>query len=418
MKKVLFLIHTLGGGGAEKVLVNLVNNLDPSKYDITLMTVIDVGILKKDLKDNIHYKTMVKNPFKKDKKVSPKDISTSGSLLNKTSKVKVILAKVYTFAWRHAPVKVIYRAFIKEKYDVEIAFLEGICAKIIAASDNTDSLKYSWIHVDLVNQHKSSKIFRNLFEEKSVYDKFDKIICVSNVVKDQFIKKYDIDRRKVIVRYNPIDSIEIINKSKEPIFDYIEKNKFTICSVGRLNAQKAFDRLLRIHKKLVEEGLKHDLWIIGEGTSKVQLEKYIADNNLEFSCKLLGYKRNPYNYFKQADLFVCSSIAEGFSTVASEAIVLGLPIVTTDCSGMKELLGYNNDYGIVTENDEDKLYEGIRTILSNKNLYDYYKARIIERKELFNLNKSIANIEYLLDNEMSVIKSLEYDINGILEANR
>lgn len=398
MKKVLFLIHTLGGGGAEKVLVNLVNNLDSSKYDITVMTVVDVGELRSCLNDNIKYKTTIKIKNKKAKNFDSDSKSKSGSLLGTGGKLKKTLAKFYANIWKYIPTKLFYKIFIKEKYDVEISFLEGICAKIISSSSNKNSKKYAWIHVDLIKQKKSDGVFKNINEAIDTYKKFDNIVCVSKVVKSQFEKKYGIDSNKVIVKYNSIDKNDILFKSTEKILDYEkEKNFVTICSVGRLNAQKAYDRLLRITKRLKNEGYKIKLFIIGEGTSKNSLEEYIHENNLSSDIKLIGFKNNPYPYMKLCDLFVCSSIAEGFSTVVSEAIVLGKVIVTTDCSGMKEMLGENNEYGVVTDNDEDSLYMGIKYLLDNKEKYNYYQEKIIERFNMFDLDKTVKAVETLID---------------------
>ncbi len=390
-KKILFLIHTLGGGGAEKVLVNLVNNMDYKKYDITVMTLLDVGELRYNLNKEVKYKTTIK--LRKNKKVKTKD--KSGSLLNKSNKFIILIAKMYALMWKCMPTKLLYKIFVKEKYDYEISFLEGISAKFISSSSNKDSKKYAWIHVDLINQTKSSNVFKNIKDEIKCYNKFDNIICVSKVVKEQFIKKYNIDEDKVLVKYNSIDKNEIISKSKEKC-SYVKDNKsILLCSIGRLNGQKAYDRLLRVFKKLLDDKFKIKLIIIGEGTSKDELENYIKENDMGNYVKLLGFKSNPYKYLKQSDLFVCSSKAEGFSTVVTESIILGIPVVTTDCSGMKEMLGENNEYGIVTENDEESLYEGIKKLLSNKELFEYYKKQVKKRANFFDLKNSVKEVERL-----------------------
>ena len=112
---------------------------------------------------------------------------------------------------------------------------------------------------------------------------------------------------------------------------------------------------------------------------------------------LLGYKKNPYKYIRNSDLFVCSSRAEGFSTVVSEAIILEKPIVTTECSGMRELLGDNSEYGIICENNTKALYESLLKVLSNKELYLELKEKIIERKNIFDINKTIKDIEEFIE---------------------
>ena len=112
---------------------------------------------------------------------------------------------------------------------------------------------------------------------------------------------------------------------------------------------------------------------------------------------MLGYKENPYIYVAKSDLFVCSSRAEGFSTSVSEAIILGKPVVTTECSGMRELLGENSEYGIICENNTEALYQSLHDILTNKEKYEYYNNKIIERKNIFDIKKSIKDIENLFE---------------------
>ena len=392
MKKVLFLIHTLGGGGAEKVLVNLANGMDKTKFDVTVMTVINTGIFRESLNSDVKYKYIFNIPLRKNNKSISND-NKSGSLLSKPSKIINRLGRIYSFMWKYMPVNLFYKLAIKEKYDIEVAFLEGICAKIISGSNNKNSKKISWIHVDLLNQKKSEFVFKNRETEKKCYEKFDEIVCVSNIVKEQFIKKFNIDENKVSVKYNPIDSVEVNKKANDIVTDIEKSNKFTFCSVGRLITQKGYDRLLRVHKNLVEQGIDYELWIIGEGNKKSILQEFIDENKLQDSVKLLGFKNNPYKYMNIADAFVCSSRAEGFSTVASEAAILGKPIVTVNCSGMNELLGYKNEYGIVTENTEEDLLNGMKSLILDRNLYDTYKERSMKRRKIFNLEQAIKEIE-------------------------
>lgn len=396
-KKVLFLIHTLQVGGAEKVLVNLVNNMDKSKFDVTVMTVINTGAFRYELNDDVNYKYIYSLPFFNNKTKRSKNTNDkSGNLYNKTSKIKRILANCYKLFWKYASIKSIYKHHIKEKYDVEVAFLEGVSAKIISHSNNEDSKKICWIHVDLLNECKTEGFFKNYNNEKECYERFDEIIGVSEHVKSQFIKKFNTDENKVKVAYNPIDSDFIEKQSLIPVED-VKKSKFTILSIGRLSKQKGFDRLLNIVKKLNLDGFEFELWIIGVGDEEASLKKFIVDNSLN-NVKMLGYKKNPYPYIKMCDLVVCSSRAEGFSTVISESIILEKPIVTTLCSGMIELLG-NSEYGIVCDNDEDSLYNSLNLVLSNKEEYNKLCKKIIGRKKIFDLKESIYSVEKILENE-------------------
>lgn len=388
MKKLLFLIHTLGGGGAERVLVNLVNNIDPTQFDVTVMTVIDTGIYKKQLASHVHYRSMIRFPSKKEQKGNE-----SGSLLGRTTKLKTVGVKLYTFFWRHAPLKLIHKLFIGNKYDVEVAFLEGICAKIIANSGNSCSQKISWIHVDMVNQHKSKNVFTSEQQERITYNKFDKIVCVSNYVKEQFFKLFNIDEKKVTVKYNVIDANEVMALASNKT---IAHNKFTICSVGRLNKQKNYMRLAQCVYKLHTDGYDFDTIVIGEGTSREELNAYITEHNMSSYFKLIGFHRNPYPYVKNADLFVCSSDAEGYSTSVVEALILGIPVVTTDCAGMSEIIG-DSESGIITEKSVASLCNGIALLLNDKELYEKAKANAIRRGQDFCLDKSVRDIVKLFD---------------------
>lgn len=130
--------------------------------------------------------------------------------------------------------------------------------------------------------------------------------------------------------------------------------------------------------------------------------KIIKEQNLERYVTLVGYKTNPYKYVKSCDLFVCSSYSEGFSTAVTESLIVGTLVVTTLCSGMEELLGYNNEYGIITDNNDDALYGGIKSLVEDLDLLKKYREKATERgNQLCNENNAI-KVEKLLDNLMGM----------------
>ena len=135
--------------------------------------------------------------------------------------------------------------------------------------------------------------------------------------------------------------------------------------MGGLVQQKGYDRLLRIYNNIVKKEKNIHLYILGEGNQRKELEKYIRNNNLGDKVTLLGYKENPYKYVKKADLFVCSSYYEGYSTAVTEALIVGTPVITTLCSGMQELLD-NGTYGMIVENNEESLYNGLKKLINDK----------------------------------------------------
>ncbi len=384
--KVLFVIHTLGGGGAENVLVNTVNQLSKDN-DVTLMTLIDVGINKERLNDNVKYKTIFKPPFK-----SKKSTSLSS---NKTSNIKKGLIKVYTIIWKNMPIKFLRKLFIKSNYDVEIAFLEGITAKFVSESKTK---KICWIHVDMNKENKSDAFFKNIKEQEIMYNKFDKIVSVSKNVQNEFLTKFpNISIDKCEVLYNPIDRVEILNKSMlNSDIDYFKADYPKVITIGRLAKQKGYDRLLRVCKRLKDENYKFKLIILGIGELHDEYNEYIISNELDEYVVLAGYIDNPYKYLVQSDFFVCSSITEGFSTVVSEASILEIPTVTTDCPGMYELFG-DNEYGYIVQNDENGIYNGMKYYFDNPSKVAEYKNKLKKMNQRFDLKKSVIEVEKLLN---------------------
>ena len=98
---------------------------------------------------------------------------------------------------------------------------------------------------------------------------------------------------------------------------------------------------------------------------------------------LAGFKNNPYKYINKCDIYVCSSRREGFSTAVTEALILGKPVVSTNCSGAYELLGYNNEYGIVVENSTKGIYDGLKLLLKDPLLVEKYRKKAIIRGKKF-----------------------------------
>lgn len=368
MKKLLFFIPNLMHGGAEKVLVNLVNNLDKEKYDITLQTLFDVGINKKYLNKEIKYKYFLKNIFKGNS----------------------IILKLFT-------PKFLYKTLIKDEYDIVVSYLEGPATRIIVGCPYKSTKKISWIHTELNNEKLFSTGFRNFKEAKSSYESYDKVICVSEKVKDSFINISGI-KQNVDVLYNVNETDDIILKSKKNLEDIqLNKSKINICSVGKVTEVKGYYRLAKVHKRLLEEGFEHNIYIIGTGEDELKIRKYLNENNLEDSFHLIGFRDNPYKYVAKCDLFVCSSYREGFSTAVTESLVVGTPVVSTLCSGAQELLGYNNEYGLIVENREEGIYKGLKILLEDKELLEYYKKKASERGSFFSKEKTVAAVEKMLD---------------------
>jgi len=376
MKKILICIDSLRGGGAEKVLTDLLNKI-ASKYEITLFLIFNDGLHKENLPANIKVKYLVNN---------------RNALLQKNKKVGAILEKAISIMFRNVPPNILYRIFVRNSYEVEIAFLEGKSTKLISGS-NQLSKKIAWVHTNLKNHHWTKVLYKNVDEEKKQYRSFNEIVFVSQDSLEGYLEKFgEENNRKLKVIYNPIDELNIKDKLKMSEESY---NEFTICSIGRLGKEKGFDRLLRAHAKLISQGLYHNLIILGDGVEKDNLIKLCEELKVTKTVKFLGFKKNPYKYIKNANLFVCSSRTEGYSLVLAEAMIIGLPVLSTACGGTKEILE-NGKYGMVVENSERGIYQGIQYLMHNREKIEYYKSMSEKRSRDFRIDKSIKQITELL----------------------
>ena len=214
-------------------------------------------------------------------------------------------------------------------------------------------------------------------------------------MKEDFLSLYP-EFDNVIVRYNTIETDRIIALKDELIEDAVFlDDEFKLVAVGKISKRKGFDRLARIIKRLREEGYPVHLYALGVGGDQEEIQYYLNENNLNQYFSFLGYQTNPYKYMAKCDLFVCASLAEGFSTAATEALIVGIPVCTVEVSGMKEMLGDNNEWGIVTENSEEALYCGIKTLLDEKQVLSYYKNRAIQRGRVFSTKNTVNQVEAL-----------------------
>ena len=367
-KKIIIYINQIClRGGVEKVFYTLINNLTPDKYDITILTT--VAYISDDLKIGIYDDTIKRYFFYFDE-------------FSKNFFVRQ-LQKLYN---KIAPF-FIDRIIKSKKWDIAIAAQEGMYAEYIAKI--SAHKKYLWIHNDM--HQITTKNFKTKTAEKKCYDSFDKVICVSEDVKQSMLDIFG-TMNNLCVKYNPIDTIEIDLKSKENIAE-TPANHPLFVSIGRLAHQKGFDRLLPIVKKLNDEGYIFEVWIVGEGVERKNLEDYIKMHNIN-NVTLLGYRANPFAYIKLADWIICTSRFEGFNTVLQESIYLQKPIITTNNAGAHELLG-NNEYGIIMPNTDEDIYKGLKHILDNPNLQNYYSNKAFERKSFIALKDRIQKIEVI-----------------------
>ena len=336
MQSILFLIPSLAARGAERALVNLVNSLDKSRYRITVQTLFDVGPLRQELSPEIEYRPGL--PW--------------------LVRGNVAFLKLFSPS-------ILYRTIIRKRYDIVIAYLEGTCTRILSGCPYPDVKKIAWHHTCFPTVADFAYCYRSLSEAQSCYQHFDRLVAVSDLVRQSIGQYVDLPCEVI---HNIIEDGRIRQLALDPVSDIVFPDHPKLFTIGTLEPAKGYDRLLHVHCKLLKAGYIHSLYIIGEGSLRSSLQRQASQLGISDSVHFLGHQDNPYRYLAHADLYVCSSNREGLSTAVSEALILGKPVISTDCGGARELLGDHSEYGMVVDNSEQGLFDGLLRLLSDSEL--------------------------------------------------
>ncbi len=377
-KKILIRIGSLRHGGAEKALVKFLTNIPSDKYEIDLLLNLYSGMYLKEVPSWIKIHYLIKGEM----------ITTNRLQDIPVKAIRVLYQKILLmFPF------LLYKFILKgKKYDVELGAIHGIYKEILR-SPQKKSKKILWIQNDIFNlKEYTPDVIRQFF-------KFDKILVISNKLKEEMLKLATTDSEKlaVVKIFNPIDKEDTLKKADVPIDDYPFDNDIpTFISVGTVYPQKGYDRLLEVHKKLLADGLKHQLIIIGDGFDFEKTKDLLHTLELGKTAKMLGFSSNPYPYIKKADYYVMSSRHEGFPTIIAEALILTKPIIATDISGIRDLLE-DGKLGIITPNSLDGIYEGMKKVLTDKSLAEHYKNEILCTDFPFVLKNSVQHLESIID---------------------
>ncbi len=356
--KILFLTVNMGAGGAERVLVNLANGLAERGHDITVRALTDTGTNIRGLSSNVRYEALLKRSFPG-------------------------LGRLHKL-----PHRAIYNLVCSGCFDVIIPYVHGTLTRIVSYGPEAQK-KVAWLHADMEKSPFMLQLVRD-GEVESCFESYDRIIACSETVKSSFVHMTGMED-KVQVLYNTFDVAAIRRlggKGERPA-----DSGLRLVSVGKLEEVKGYRRLLSVFDRLVnQDGLDLTLTIVGEGSERKRLEKYIQEHRLEKRVSLPGFDPNPYPYIQNSDWFICSSYSEGFSSVVAESLILGVPVITTECSGMREMLG-DSHYGVITENSDEGLYDGIRENVLNS---AEWREKAKERSAFFTTNRTIGAVEEML----------------------
>lgn len=324
-KKILFVIPEYSHGGTNKSLENLLTFFDLKKYDVQIFCIYEDG--------GIYYKNLFK-PYIIHKSTLY-TLTHDHVLTRKVYGLCRKISKKANFEWLYK--KEAQRIQNKFEFDTVIAYQEGTATRFVNFFQNAK--KIAWVHYEY-----GASFWGSNHREFDIYNRFDKIVCVSDSAAESFVRVYPLLKEKTIGIYNTIDIAYINARAEEKIQDArFTEDCFSILSVGRFASPKQFQLIPEIAKRIKEQTKKDFKWyIIGpDGGYLQETQQNIIHQGVEKTVILLGAKDNPYPYIKHSQLLVCTSATESFSYVIAEAKILHTPVVSNDFPVAYEVLDEN-----------------------------------------------------------------------------
>lgn len=381
--KILFYTSGVGLGGVERVILEVLKLIDKDKFDIKLaLQYENENLFENEIPKEIDYRYML-----------PLEIINK-SLYYRERKKNLFFKILYSLnlIYEKYIIKKNYLEFSKDR-DIVIDFKSGDFLKLITLNKN--SKKICWLHGEVTKLNRYSQRKEKL--RKYLKD-MDKIICICNEMKDNFLIEMPEYKDKIEVIYNPFDIEKIIKKADGienlSLDDKKRLNDDYMIMVSRYDiVQKDFFTLIKAYEFFNKKNNGIKLYLLGDGPDKEKIEQEIKSRELTENIILLGKRNNPYPWIKNSKLLIHSSRYEGLPTVLIESLILNKNIISTDCkTGPKEILG-NGKYGVLVEVGDYKIMAlEMEKLLSNENKTDFKEA--VER---FEGKKIISKIEELIE---------------------
>lgn len=370
-KRILFIDGPLGGGGAERVLIDILRNIDYDQYEVDLAVICRGGALMDEVPEQVNVIEL-----------------WDGYSL--TYKLAFRMSKWLRSNWLFS--RKMNGKKLRKDYDIEISFLEGMPLKL-GALRKTAAKKATWVHVDLfTHRYEEDQFYPG--EELEAYDNMDVVVNVSNDCEKAFCKRFPECKAEKRVIYNPIDRVKIERMANE----YAVKKKhdsLTVITVGRLTPQKNPMRLLQVARLAKQAGLPVRFKWVGDGELRPQMENMRDEMGLQDMVEFTGFVKNPYPHIKGADIMMVTSDFEGFCLVICEAMCLGVPVISTRTAGPSEIIG-DNEYGILTELAADGLFESLKLFIKNSTSRKAVARKALSRPDEYSIENAIQNLYSLI----------------------
>ena len=374
--KLLFRHRSMEMGGVEKVMLSIVNNLNPEKFEITVCLNLNQGELRNEFPPHIRklYLAEGKEDFSKNIILQKIQLYQRKKKLEKLRKNPEIIDKQY----------------LKEYFDIEVGMTYNDFESVLNSS-NKNSKKIGWFHSE-INVPGLKPLLPEILKQ---FPQFDVMVYCSQKIKDLMHihhPELHFPREKVIINAISIEEIKV--KAAEKIEAFSEKPSFV--SVGRLHYRKGYHKLIEAHTKLIREGHDHQILIVGEGEHRQNLEKLIKENKVERTFILLGNKMNPYPYIKNADFFILPSESEAWPLVIAEALILQKPIIATDTGDVSMMIAPEKT-GILIPYKVEEMYYSMKRFLTDKPLISEIKNNLQNIEDQFDNKKIFESIEIMME---------------------
>lgn len=367
-KRVLFINDEMTMGGVARILNTLIQKLDKDLFDIDVLILHPHGELMNEIPS--HVNVIKSTPFFKGVDVNLKQAI-------KSIKVNQIVSKIVVLFYMKTG---LIATKIKQErnkmgliqYDVEFSAKEGFCSVFVAYGNA--KRKLNWVQVDYAQQNYASNHMPLMI---NALEKIDLNIACSLDVKNAFESLFKVSRIKVI--HNMVEEEVIRSKANETLEIKRNRNKIQFITVARFHPQKSVDRLIEAFDSVYQDHPNCELIIIGDGQLKKEIQDLAQLKSSKNVIQFLGLKSNPYPYIKQADVFVMSSLYEGYPTITLESFMSGTPVISTKVSGVSEQISESIN-GFVVENSTFGLIQQMRWVLENpewiqvakRNLMNYH----------------------------------------------
>lgn len=394
MKKILFMCINMNIGGTEKALLTMLNEIDDSKYDITLLMLEEYGGFLNEIPSFVKVKYVDEYKSIKPFVNEPPKILIKRLIRNKEYLIGLTTLSSYSISKITNNISYYYRYILRnvkkidEEYDLAVAYAGPMdFITYFVLNKIKAKKKVQWIHFDI------TKIgFNRKFAERN-YKKFDKIFVVSEEGKEKLINLIPALNNKIeaffnIISCNLIENMSKNEKSFDDLFDGVR-----ILTVGRLSKEKGQELTINVLARLKNEGYKVRWYCIGDGPEKDNYRNRIKSLDIENDYILLGSKLNPYPFMKDCDIYVQPSKHEGYCITLGEARCFDNPIVTTNFTGANEQIK-NEVTGLVCDISEQGIYQAIKRLLDNKELYKDIRTNL--SNEIVDSNNEISKLEELI----------------------